>query len=101
MQMVDSSRARDEPLTLELGVSEIVSNPLLSAMEQAVRSHGVGALQGISCSASCSALSRSHRKVCCARTHSVGPRVDHFRCDKLKAACCRRHHPTVAKRQGI
>jgi hypothetical protein len=42
MQLVDSSRARDEPLTLELGVSEIVSNPLLSAMEEAVRSHGVG-----------------------------------------------------------
>ena len=45
MQMVDSSRARDEPVSLELGVSEIVSNPLLSAMEQAVRSHGVGTLR--------------------------------------------------------
>jgi FKBP-type peptidyl-prolyl cis-trans isomerase 2 len=42
MQLIDSSRARDEPITLELGVAEIVSNPLLTAMEQAVRSHGVG-----------------------------------------------------------
>jgi hypothetical protein len=45
VQMVDSSRARNEPLTLELGVSEIVSNPLLSAIEDAVRSHGVGVPQ--------------------------------------------------------
>lgn len=40
--MIDSTRQREEPLTLELGVGEIVGNPLVSALEQAVRSHGVG-----------------------------------------------------------
>ena len=65
MQMVDSSRARDEPVTLELGVSEIVSNPLLSAMEQAVRSHGVGAAHRALLSiVQCCDLSQRHHEHC-------------------------------------
>lgn len=44
VQMIDSTRRREEPLTLELGVGEIVGNPLVQALEQAVRSHGVGDL---------------------------------------------------------
>lgn len=44
LQMIDSTRQREEPLTLELGVGEIVGNPLVQALEQAVRSHGVGDL---------------------------------------------------------
>lgn len=42
VQMIDSTRDRAEPLTLELGVGEIVGNPLVQALETAVRSHGVG-----------------------------------------------------------
>eukprot|EP00892_Ulva_mutabilis_P009696 jgi/Ulvmu1/7099/UM034_0003.1 len=41
-EMIDSTRERGEPLTLELGVGEIVGNPLVQALETAVRSHGVG-----------------------------------------------------------
>eukprot|EP01025_Chloroclados_australasicus_P038673 TRINITY_DN3991_c3_g2_i1.p1 TRINITY_DN3991_c3_g2~~TRINITY_DN3991_c3_g2_i1.p1 ORF type:complete len:222 (+),score=28.92 TRINITY_DN3991_c3_g2_i1:143-808(+) len=41
-QVIDSSREREEPITLEVGVGEVVGNPLAQALEQAVRSHGVG-----------------------------------------------------------
>lgn len=41
-QVVDASRDRAEPVTLELGLGDVLGNPLAKALEQAARGHHVG-----------------------------------------------------------